>query len=245
MGGGDHADIHRGRFGSAQAQHFALLQHAQQAGLQRYRHVADLVEEQGAGVCCFDQADLAALARAGEGAFLIAEQFTFQQGLGKGGAVDGHEGCLLAGAGIVQALREQLLAGAAFPGDQHGGVGLGIELRQMHGFPEGWCVPQDLLEAVARGEMARPRQAANVPVGALDGIGFPAGDDHAVGLAVFDNRRQVGGQGFRADPDQLVLLAFAAAWQCCRFQRRHDFTEWPSAGPVRGNLEQGGHPGIE
>ncbi|MNQ84229.1 hypothetical protein D3C85_993500 [compost metagenome] len=142
MGGGDHADIHGSGLRCAEAQHFALLQYPQQAGLQRHRHVADLVEEQGAGMGGFDQAGLATLARAGEGAFLVTEEFALQQRLGKGRAVDRDEGPGLARAGVVQALGEQLLAGPALAGDQHRRVGLRVALREIQHVAKGGRIAQ-------------------------------------------------------------------------------------------------------
>ncbi|MNG15723.1 hypothetical protein D3C76_908050 [compost metagenome] len=67
----------------------------------------------------FDQAGFTAFARSAEGAFLVAEQLTFQQRFGKGRAIDRHERAALAVADIVHALGQQLLAGTAFTGDQH------------------------------------------------------------------------------------------------------------------------------
>ncbi|MNR05217.1 hypothetical protein D3C85_1212320 [compost metagenome] len=145
----------------------------------------------------------------------------------------------------MQALRQQLLAGTAFPGDQHGGVGLRVALRQAHGGPEGRRRADDLLEAVARSELARPCLAADAPVGALDGVALLAGDDHAVRLAVLDDRRQVGGQGLGADPDQLVFLTLAAAQDGGGIEVGDDLADRSATGPLRGSLQQGGHPRVD
>ena len=56
----------------------AVLQEAQQLGLQRQRHVADLVEEQRAAVGQLDLAD-GLLRRARERALLVAEQLALEQ----------------------------------------------------------------------------------------------------------------------------------------------------------------------
>jgi hypothetical protein len=58
--GGDHAHIDRHGLDRADRQHLFLLQHTQQARLQRRRHIADLVEEQRAVVRRLEQAGLAA-----------------------------------------------------------------------------------------------------------------------------------------------------------------------------------------
>ena len=74
VGGGDHAHVDPDQFAAADAEELALGQHAQQARLQRGRHVADLVEEQRAAIGLLEAADVA-LAGAGERAGLVAEQF--------------------------------------------------------------------------------------------------------------------------------------------------------------------------
>ena len=81
--------------GRRRARH-ALLQEAQQLGLQRERHVADLVEEQRAAVGGLELAR-GLLGGAGEGARLVAEQLAFEQLLGNGRAVDGDERLLARG----------------------------------------------------------------------------------------------------------------------------------------------------
>ena len=61
-------------------------------------------------------------ARAGEGAAFVAEQFAFQQGFGDGRAVDGEEWLGAAPAVAVDGPGDELFAGAALAGDEHGGV---------------------------------------------------------------------------------------------------------------------------
>jgi hypothetical protein len=78
VGGADqpHVDLHR--LAAADAFELALLQHAQQLGLEGRRDVADLVEEQRAAVRHLEAA-LAVAHGAGEGALLVAEEFALQQ----------------------------------------------------------------------------------------------------------------------------------------------------------------------
>ena len=71
--------------------HLALLQHAQQLHLERRRQLADLVEEQRAAVGRPEEAGLALVVGAGEGALLVAEQLALEQRLGQRAAVDGDE----------------------------------------------------------------------------------------------------------------------------------------------------------
>ena len=61
-----------------------LLQHAQQLDLELERHVADLVEEDGAAVGQLELAEPPVLG-VGEGALLVAEQLGLEEGRGKGG----------------------------------------------------------------------------------------------------------------------------------------------------------------
>src|SRR5271163_843163 len=48
IGRGDYADIHLARLRSADAQHLAVFEHAQQLGLEVRARLSDLVEKQGA-----------------------------------------------------------------------------------------------------------------------------------------------------------------------------------------------------
>ncbi|KAH0444163.1 hypothetical protein KCU90_g993, partial [Aureobasidium melanogenum] len=122
MCGGNHPHVDRRRAPGAELHHFTLLQHAQQPALQRRRHLADFVEKNRAGMGDFEKARLAAAARAGKRPFLMAEQLAFDQPFGERRTVEGNERVAAPPAGIVDALRDQFLAGAAFAAQQHGGV---------------------------------------------------------------------------------------------------------------------------
>jgi len=114
------AHLDRNLFAPADALDHALLQEAQQLCLQRHGQVADLVQKQGAAMGGLDLARCL-LDRAGEGAFFVAEQFTLEQGVRDGGAVDRDEALTRPRRERVQAAREDLLAGAALAeqGDRH------------------------------------------------------------------------------------------------------------------------------
>ena len=60
---------------------------------------------------------------AGEGAFLVAEQFRFQHAFRQRGAIEFDEGTRGAAGQIVHRLREQFLPGARFAAQDHGGIG--------------------------------------------------------------------------------------------------------------------------
>ncbi len=106
----------------AHAGELALLQHAQQAGLGLWRHVADLVEEQRAAGGLLEAA-LAAVHGAGEGAALVTEQLALDQLARDRRHVDGHERGRAAAPVVVQRARHELLAGAALAVDHHREVG--------------------------------------------------------------------------------------------------------------------------
>ena len=93
------------------------LEEAQQQALHPHRHLADLVEKHRALVGVFELAGLVAVG-AGEAALDVAEQLGLEQRLGHAGAVDGHKRLACAGTAGVNRARDQLLAGAAFAGDQ-------------------------------------------------------------------------------------------------------------------------------
>ncbi|MNF75520.1 hypothetical protein D3C84_575880 [compost metagenome] len=113
VGGGEHADIQVDRPARAHPLHFALLQNAQQLGLQAQGHFGNLVEQDGAAVGQFELARRAGDG-AGEGALLMAEQGGLQHVVRDGRAVDGDEGAAGAGRLLVDVLRQYLLASAGF-----------------------------------------------------------------------------------------------------------------------------------
>ena len=122
IGGGDQARVGADGARTAQPLELALLQHAQQLGLQLQRNLAHLVQEHGAAMRQLEAAD-ALRDGAGERALLVAEHLAFQQAGGNGGAVQLDEGALPARAEVVDGARQQFLAGAGLAVDQHRGIG--------------------------------------------------------------------------------------------------------------------------
>ena len=94
----------------------------------------------------------AGLGGMGEGALHVAEELAFQDGIRQGGAVLGHEGLVLAGAGEVEGAGHQLLAGAGFARDEHGALrgqqGLQLGLEALHGLGEA----DEILEGAGGGD---------------------------------------------------------------------------------------------
>ena len=93
------------------------------------------------------------LRRAGERALLVAEQLGFEQRFGDGGAVDGDERAVVARAERVKRAREQLLAGAALPFEQHRRVGGGGAVQRDRHLLELRVVADDLRRAAALGQL--------------------------------------------------------------------------------------------
>src|SRR5207302_4771766 len=97
-------------------------QDAQQLDLRRRRHLADLVEKQCPAIRQLEAAR-APLGRAGERAFLVAEDLALEQRLGNRRAVDRDERKRRPRAELMNRLRDELLAGPRFAGDEDGGTG--------------------------------------------------------------------------------------------------------------------------
>ena len=88
------------------------------------RHVTDLVEEDRAAVGPLEPAHLVPDG-AGERTADVAEELTFQQTLGEGGAVDFDEILVAPAAGCVQGIGHEFLAGAALAGHENRGANVG------------------------------------------------------------------------------------------------------------------------
>src|SRR5208282_4410692 len=101
VGGGDTTEIHLDNLVAAHARNLVLLQHTQQVGLGLERDVADLVEKNRAAFGDFKFAFLAVL-RSGEGAFLVPEEFAFEQRLSQSAAVNHHQGVKSARARVMK-----------------------------------------------------------------------------------------------------------------------------------------------
>ncbi len=123
VGGGDDPEIAAQGGGAAHPAEFPGLQHPQQVNLHLHGNVAHFVQEEGAGIGHF-QAALLGVFGVGEGAFLVAEELALQELLGEGPAVDGNEGGVAPRALGMDGPGHQFFAGAGFPGDQDGGIGL-------------------------------------------------------------------------------------------------------------------------
>src|SRR5262249_38307141 len=112
VGGRDDADVHLEVPVVADAAELLRLQDPEELDLERLRHLADLVEEEGPSVGRAEEA-VAILGGVGEGALDVSEELVLEEGLWDGAAVDDHEGALGARGGAVDRAGDELLARAA------------------------------------------------------------------------------------------------------------------------------------
>ena len=114
-----HVGLQHGR--RAHLEKLAALEHAKQAGLCGEGQFAHLVEEDGAAVGLLE-ISLAGRECAGEGSLFVTEEFGVDGAFGYGAAVDGYVFPVFAGTVGMDDLREELFAGTALAGDEHGQV---------------------------------------------------------------------------------------------------------------------------
>src|SRR4051794_15785179 len=110
IGRRDHADVDVDLAARPKRRHFSRLQRAQNLGLRRQRHVADLVEQQSSAVR-EPQFPRITRQRAGECTLIVAEELALEQRLGYGRAVDADHLAPAAGAVAVDRVGNALLAG--------------------------------------------------------------------------------------------------------------------------------------
>ncbi len=122
VGGCDDPYIHLHRLVATYPVELAIGQDPQQPGLHIQRHVADLVEKQGAAVGLLEAA-VADVVGAGEGPLLVTEQLGFDEIFRDSRHVEGNKVFVGARAVLVQGMGDQLLAGAALAVDQHRDAG--------------------------------------------------------------------------------------------------------------------------
>ena len=91
ISGGHHAHVHPYVLGTAQPLELALLQDAQQLGLQLQRHISDFVQKQGAAVGLLKASDTL-VEGAGESPPHMSKQLGFQQILGERAAANRYHG---------------------------------------------------------------------------------------------------------------------------------------------------------
>src|ERR1035437_6764232 len=118
---GNDAHVGLNRLVAADALEGAALQHAQNFRLRSGRHVADFVQTNRAVDGFLEFAD-ALHCGAGERAAFMAEEFALEQLFGNRGAIDRKKRLLATVAVMINRAGDEFLAGAAFTGDERGGV---------------------------------------------------------------------------------------------------------------------------
>ena len=104
--------------------------------------------------------------RSGERPFDMAEQQTFQQSLGQRAAIDRQKKFVSAVAMGVQRQRNQLLAGAAVAGNQHGCLGVGDFLDHLQNVANGFALADDIVEVKFHEPYDRALEFERFPTGA-------------------------------------------------------------------------------
>ena len=146
VGRADDAHVNLDRAHAADAFKLAFLQNAQQLRLEGRRDLADLVEKQRAAVRKFETT-LAHGDGAGEGAFLMTEEFRFEHAFRQRGAVELDEGLGASRREIVDGGREELLAGAGFAAQQNRRFRLGDDTDLVDHRTHRRTVANDALDA--------------------------------------------------------------------------------------------------
>ena len=116
--GRDHSHVHFDGLHAAHARELALLQHPQELHLRGLRNLGDLVQKKRPAIGQLEPAE-PTLGGAGKGALLVAKQLAFEQALRECANVDGDERPVAAGAEPRERARDELLAAAALPLDEH------------------------------------------------------------------------------------------------------------------------------
>ena len=140
---GDHAHVDLDRVVGPDADHLAGLERAQQVGLRREGHVADLVQEERAAGRRLEAA-LAAGGRAGEGPLLVAEELALEHALRERGAVERDERSAPPRPGPVKRLGDELLARAALATDENRRVRLDDLVHHVEDALHRMRAPEDL-----------------------------------------------------------------------------------------------------
>jgi hypothetical protein len=145
--GRDDAGVERDFLVAADGAGSPLLQGTEKLGLHAGGHLADLVEQNGAARG-FDEEAGTRVARVGEGAFDVPEELAFEEVLRHRGAVDGHEGPVLARALRVQRPRDEFLARAALAGDEDRRLGVGDARDELAHLQHRLARAEDVFEAL-------------------------------------------------------------------------------------------------
>jgi len=145
--GGQDPDLDRRALARAERPELAVLQDAEELGLDGHGDLGDLVEEDDPAVGLLEQARLVPVGP-GEGALAIAEQLRFEEVLGDGGAVADDERLVLVRAQAVDGPGDDLLAGPRLARDERAREVLGDVLDEPEDLEHGRIAADEALEDV-------------------------------------------------------------------------------------------------
>src|SRR5438128_619716 len=148
VGGCQQPDLNTQFLGAADAGECAVLQEAEELGLERTAHIGNFIQENRATIGFFDPARLLS-ERAGESASFMAKELAFEQGFRDGGAVDPDIVGLAATAETVEGAGYQLFAGAALAENQNSGVSRRDGLNKLAQIPYLLRFADNLLEPIS------------------------------------------------------------------------------------------------
>lgn len=140
--GGNNANVNRNRHPPANRVDRSLLENTQETHLHIERHFSNLVEEDGSAMRELELSDLLR-ERAGERAFLMAEQLAFDQGLGDRAAVDGHKRLSLTRGTVVDGSRDDFFARTGFAAHERRGATVLDSQNLLRYFGEGFRAAGD------------------------------------------------------------------------------------------------------
>src|SRR5882762_389714 len=168
IGRGDDTDTRANRLMAANPIESSVRQYAQQARLQLGRHIADLIQEQGAAFGLLEATPPQSLCPR-EGATLVPEELRFQKVFWHCRGIYCDEWLVCARAVTVQRARDELLACPGLAGDQN----CGARLRQAADCAEHLlhrlCLPEDIRRAGQRLlGFVLPHALAQCPTDELD-----------------------------------------------------------------------------
>src|SRR6185503_10621047 len=127
---GDEPDVDLAADRVAHPANLRVLKHPQELDLQRGRHLADLVEEDGSLVRGLEEPD-SIFVGPGEGALLVPEELALEQVLREGAAVDRDEISVLPRTVLVNGARHEFLPRSGLAVDEHRNLGRDHLLHQL------------------------------------------------------------------------------------------------------------------
>jgi hypothetical protein len=108
----------------------AVLQHPQQLDLHRQRHVVDVVEKYRPALGQFEPAG-PVLDRPGKSPAFVAKELGFDQGFRQNRTTHRHERLVTPRTGLMDQVRDHLLAGARLAGDHDAALAVGDDADEI------------------------------------------------------------------------------------------------------------------